>query len=315
MGLTSSQAEAINALMPGFQLYRVGDHLKESLEGDAPGDKLYVDANIGDDGGSYGESWDKPKRTLQGAVDLAYARGLDAVRIHGNGKFREEVVIPNGMGGVAFIGSAYRKPTHADAPWPSGFSWLAPASPTAATPLVKVRSQGCSFRRILFDAPVDAAAVLLEGNALSGDSEYSAGACRLIDCRFDSGQSGIEDSGGAGFVVVEGCQFYRLTNGIKTLNTAVAVPLNWIVQGCDFFDNTNHIIVSASRWAIRYNTFMKHTTVAISTVAVSSQGEYNSVHHNMLSGTYSEAGGYFADTTDEWYNFLKAGATSDLPAG
>ena len=49
---------------------------------------------------------------------------------------------------------------------------------------------------------MDAAAIYLERNALSGTSEYDASHASIIGCRFDAGLVGIENAGGCGFVTV-----------------------------------------------------------------------------------------------------------------
>lgn len=271
----------------------------------------YVDANNGDDDNG-GSRWGDAFATIGAA--LAVCGEGDTIML--SGKFREELTLTNTIGGVHFLGAAVRLPAHADSPWPSGASWLPPASPTAATPLIKVRSQGVTFENILFDCPVDAAAILLQRNALSGDSEYDGSHAHIINCRFTSGQSGIENDGGCGFVIVEGCRFYDLTDGIKCLNTAVAVPLRWIIRNNEFLTNTNHIQSSFSQSVIRGNTFMNHTTCAINPAYNSSQGSLNVIWGNYLSGTYQDVD-YVPGTNNEWagnFNSLSGGVTAIDPA-
>jgi hypothetical protein len=173
------------------------------------------------------------------------------------------------------------------------------------------------------DVPVDAAAIKLLRNAESGEDEYDASHAKFEDMRFDGGLTGIENSGGASFVTVRGCDFRGLTNAILCSSTGVAVPLRWKIQFNEFMDNTNHVISSFSRSVIRGNIFGKFTTEALNTIYNSAQGEYNVVGpDNVFSGDVDTAEGYTGDSTDTWAgNFamtvtgsaVATGSTNILP--
>lgn len=277
-----------------------------------PGVSFYADATNGSNDND-GRSWQTAKATIAAALALMG----EGDRLYISGKFREEVTLSNLLGGVSIIGADDRLPAHADSPWPSGASWLPPASPTATTPLLVLRSQGVTLENILFDCPVDAAGVKLERNALSGDNEYDASHANIKNCRFTSGDTGIENAGGASFVVVEGCRFYDLTNAIKCTSTSVAVPLRWIVRKNYFVKNTNHLISSLTDSVVEENVFTRHTTEAINAKYNANQGEYNTFVRNALGGTYSIVGGYTPGANDEWggnFNSLSGGVTADDPA-
>lgn len=277
-----------------------------------PGNTYYADANNGSDSNS-GGSWSGAKLTIA----AAHALMDEGDRLYLSGKFKEQVTLTNTVGGVTIEGADDRLPAHADAPWASGASWLPPDAPAAATALLTVRSQGVTVKNILFDAPSDAAAIKLSRNALSGNSEYDASHFNAVNCRFTSGQSGIENDGGCSFVVVEDCRFYDLTNAIKCLGTAVAIPLRWIIRRNEFVKNTNHVVSSLEDSVIRDNTFLRHTTDAIKTTYNGGQGSYNAIWGNLLAGTYSIAGGYTGAATDEWggnFNVLSGGVTAADPA-
>ena len=276
-----------------------------------PGASYYADANNGSDGNS-GGSWQNAKLTIASALALM----AEGDRLFLSGKFREEVVLSNLLGGVSIIGADDRLPAHADSPWPSGASWLPPAAPTAATPLLVVRSQGVTVENVLFDCPVDAAAVKLERNALSGDAEFDGSHFNARNCRFTSGLTGIENAGGCGFVIVEDCRFYDLTDAITCTSTAVAVPLRWIIRRNEFMENANHIRSSLSDSIIRDNTFAKFSALAIDPEFNSAQGGDNVIWANYLSGTYA-AGDYVPGTGNEWagnFNSLTGGVTAADPA-
>lgn len=277
-----------------------------------PGATYYADANNGSDSNS-GGSWGGAKLTIAAAVALM----SEGDTLYLSGKFREQVTLSNLHGGISIVGADDRLPAHADAPWPSGASWLAPASPASTTALLTVRSQGVTVKNILFDAPSDDACIELERNALSGDSEFDASHFNAVNCRFTSGAAGIENDGGASFVIVEDCRFYDLTNGIICSSTSVAVPLRWIIKDCVFMQNTNHIQSTMTDSVIIDNVFGKFTTIGID-LAQNGAGTDNVVARNALSGTYSAGGGYVvAGSSDEWggnYNSLSGGVTAADPA-
>lgn len=260
------------------------------------------------------------------AQALTNAKSGDVIYVTGN--ITEEITGSNLLEDISIIGFANR-PRHADhardalaGTTVSGASWREAASHGATTPLLKIRAQGWHIENILFVPPSDAAALELERNALSDVSEFDASHLTVKDCRFAGGQSGIEDDGGCFNVLVENCIFHGSTNAIKTLNTAVAVPLAWVVDKCHFRQNTNHIVVSAAHWVIKNSVFGKFTTDAINLTAVAGNDAAeleNVVVNNALSGTYSNAGGYRdgGGTTDEWggnYNSLAGGVTAAQPA-
>lgn len=277
-----------------------------------PGARFYADANNGSNSNG-GGSWGSAKLTIAAALALM----SEGDTLYLSGKFKEQVVLSNLHGGVSIIGADDRLPAHADAPWPSGASWLPPDSPTATTPLLELRSQGVTLKNILFDCPSDAAGVKLSRNALSGNSEYDASHANIVNCRFTSGATGIENAGGASFVIVEDCRFYDLTNAIICTSTSVAAPLRWIVRNNVFMQNTNHVQSTFVDSVISDNVFGKFTTQALD-LAQNGAGTDNVVTRNALSGTYSAVGGYVvAGASDEWggnYNSLSGGVTAADPA-
>lgn len=268
----------------------------------------FVDAQRGSDAAD-GRDPANPRKTLTpliGAGSSSLAQSGDTIYVVGN--ITEEITAWNLLEDISIVGVANR-PRHADhardiATYPtypgvSGASWRQAASHGTATPLLAIRGQGWHIENLLMVPPSDAAAIKLQSNALSDVSEYSAGHLRVLRCRFDGGQSGIEDDGGAGFVELWGNYFRgHTTAGVKTLNTAVAVPLCWRVEKNIFMDNENHMLVSASRWVVKDNVSGLFGTVGFDLANVSAQGEYNSVHANYLSGDYDA--GYVAGSNDDW---------------
>lgn len=284
------------------------------------GNHWFVDTERGGDGNS-GKKRDAAFATMSKALSLA--KTSDVIYITGD--VREELTGDNTVFDLTIVGTG-NNPHHPDLPatgYRSGAAtWRPPASPTATTPLIKVRGRGWRFINIMFDCPVDAAAIYLERNALSGTSEYDASHASIIGCRFDAGLVGIENAGGASFCTVKGNLFRGLTEsggaGIKCTSTSVAVPLAWTIEDNRFFNNASHILSSMSYSTIKGNTFGRFTatlSVDIDDQPSANQGEYNVLWGNYFSGTYG-ATAYPPGTNNEWggnFNSLTGGVTADDP--
>ncbi len=303
--------------------------LESKLLMGGPGTDWYVRAQ--DTYGSNnadGRSWATAFRTMAQALDACET--LD--RIHFAGDVREEIGIAtitdlNLKFDITIIG--HGGPHHADQPgsgatlYNTGSAmWRPPASPTATTALLNVYGRGWKFVNIAFDCPVDAAAVQLNRNALSGTSEYDAGHAWFINCRFTDGKYGIRNAGGCGFVRVIGNRFQRISEsggaGIICTSTAVAVPLNWEIEDNIFMHNASHILSSMSYSSVRRNIFGRFTatlSVDVYNQPSAAQGEYNVITQNYLSGTYG-ATAYPAGSNNEWAgnnNVLSGGLTAADP--
>ena len=284
----------------------------------------YVDAKVGADGNS-GKRRDRPLLTMSKAFTKVDSGDTIVFR----GKVREELTTPAGVFDVTVIGAANR-PRHADdhsesstpGRGSSSATWAPPASPTTATSLCIVQQQGWSFRNILFDCPVDAAALQLNRDAAADDSERDSGHTSVYGCRFASGKIGIQNAGGAGFCHIAGNVFHLLTEsggaGIKCTSTSVAVPLTWLVEYNHFHNNASHILSSMSYSTIAHNIFGRFTatlSVDLYDQPSAGQGEYNVITQNHLSGTYG-ATAYPAGSNNEWggnLNSLSGGVTAADP--
>lgn len=269
-----------------------------------------------------GKSWATAKRTMSSV--FASLASNDVIYVAGN--VREELSTPAGIHDVTIIGVG-NKPRHSDGHTGnsgySGSTWKPPASPTTATALLNIRQQGWRVQNILFDCPVDAAAIKLTRDAGAGDAERDASHAEILGCRFASGKVGIENAGGASFVRVAGNFFHLLTEsggaGIKCTSTAVAVPLSWIIEDNHFHNNASHILSSMSYSTIRRNIFGRFTatlSIDIDDQPSANQGEYNVITQNYLSGTYG-ATAYPPGSNNEWAgnnNVLSGGLTAADPA-
>lgn len=263
---------------------------------------LYVDTFTGI-AGNEGTSWGSAMLTMTAALAAVQTGG----KIYFRGNVREECIGSNLVFDVSIIGvgSLHHPDQPTSAYHPGSSTWRAPASPTATTPLLKVRGRGWKFYNIFFDCPVDSSAVYLERNALSDASEYDASHASFINCRFVDGKWGIQDVGGCYNVTVEGCQFKAMTTAaIANTSTAVANPLNWKVVDNQFpsdtsdFGNVTHIDSPFNSAIIANNIFgtVRSTGKYIDLTG----GNNNIVTKNLLAGAY-EASDYVAGTGDVWY--------------
>ncbi len=264
--------------------------------------------------GSDSNSGLSPKSPLATiARALALVDNYDIIVI--SGVFREQVVAPTGVFDVTIIGAANRprQATTSGTATGGGATWLAPASPTALTPLLELNRQGWSIRNIMFAPTTSSAAIHLTRSA-SVDL-IDASHTTIADCYFaqgGTGSIGIEDANGAGFVLVERCRFFGMTGtAILSLATGAAVPLRWQIRDCVFGENTNDIKMSLSYAVIERNQFLTAgsgaTNKVISTTFISVQGGNNHITLNQFSNTEGQiapGNGYTGAASDTWMNYV-----------
>ena len=267
----------------------------------------FVDTVNGNDGAT-GESFDQAKLTVNGVFTDPNFGSLDVIEI--NGKVREQLVAPLGVYGVTIIGNN-TTPRHDLAS-----SWVPPAAPVAATPLLELREQGWVIQNLLMQAPTDAAAVMLHRaeSATYPDPSHA----QFLGVRFAGGSIGIQDNGGCFNVKVLGCTFQSLTGAaIRTSSTAIAVPLMWEIRGNRFLLCTNGIQVSLNDSQITGNVIEKATTETINTIYASAQGARNFValnEFNIAAADFDPAGGVTGSATDHWHNYLNDTEEFGVPA-
>lgn len=265
---------------------------------------------VGSDGNS-GLSPLTPFATVERAFE--FIKSYDVIVI--DGVIREQIVAPAEVYNVTVMGGCNltpRQATSSGVATGGGASWLPPTSPTAATPLLEVYSAGWSFIDIQFNPHTSSAAVRLTRSASVDATDGSH--ARFENCYFSgggSGQIGIEDNGGCGFVQVHGCRFQNLASAILSLGTAAAVPLSWHIAGNRFQQNTNDVKMSLSYGIIERNHFMTAgsgaTNKVISTTFISAQGGNNHVTLNQFSNTEAEiapGSGYTGAASDTWMNYV-----------
>ncbi len=234
------------------------------------------------------------------------------------GVLREQAVAPDGVFDVMVVGAANRprQATSGGVPTGGGAYWTAPTSPVATTPLIELVRAGWTFENICFNPTTSSAAVRLTRSA-SVDL-IDASHAQFINCYFvggGTGQIGVEDNGGCGFVLVDGCRFKLLTGtALLSLNTAAAVPLDWMITNNKFNQNTNDVKMSLSWALIQWNKFMTAgsgaTNKVISTTFISAQGGNNHVIDNQFTNAEAEiapGSGFTGAASDTWRNFVNNG--------
>jgi hypothetical protein len=250
---------------------------------------------------------------------LSVAETLDTIFVWGD--VREEIVGNHLVFDLTIVGlGSLHHPDSPAAGYKVGSSmWRPPASPTAATPLLKLRGRGWRFVNIVFDSPVDAGAVYLERNALSGTSEYDPSHASFLSCRFVDGKYAIEDNGGSYNITLDDCEFKAMTTAaIANTSTSVANPLNWKIRNCRFpsnvssFGNATHIDSPLNCSIIKKNIFGTVTSTAKYVDLTGGNG--NVVTENVMAGAY-DTSDYVSGTGDVWYQNWTAVTATTSPEG
>ena len=268
--------------------------------------------------GSDGSNGKTPKTAfLTMTKAFEFIRSGDVIWVRGN--IREQISTPAGVFDVTVIGCRTRHADgHAADMTNGGYSsttWKTPASATSATPLLTVRQQGWKFYNILWDGPSDAAAIQLFRDAGSGDDEDDASHAIIQGCKFVAAQNHIELKGGLSQVEIYSNLFFGATADsiLETVGAGVGTNNYHRIIGNSFHNNASHIDVGLNYATVKDNVFGAASGDKVDLRT----GSENVVVGNALYGTYSNAGGYYAGTNDEWggnYNSLSGGVTAADPA-
>lgn len=232
-----------------------------------------------------------------------------------DGVFREQCVAPQDVFDCKIIGAGNnpRQATDGGVATGGGASWLAPSSPTATTPLLKLREQAWKLGNIQM-APVASSACVRVSRAETA-TDMDGGHTAFVDMYMVGGGAngiGIEDVGGCGYVTVDNCRFQALGDtAIKGISTGIAIPLSWKIRNNSFQQNLNDIKMSLSYAEILYNRFLTAgagaTNKVISTTALSTQGGNNQVLFNTFNNSEAQiapGSGYTGAATDLWLNYV-----------
>jgi len=231
-----------------------------------------------------------------------------------SGVLKEQAVTPQDVFDVTIMGAANRprQATDGGVPTGGGASWLAPASPVALTPLLKIREQGWTIANIQFAPVASSACVRLSRAEIASDMDGSH--ATFLECYFLGGGSsgiGIEDVGGCGQVLIDNCRFQLLTgHAIKGISTGIDVPTGWRITRNRFYDNTNAIGMSLKEGLVDHNYIRQTANTAddkVNLVKVAAQGSLNQVIRNTfpdVAANVTIAKGYKPGTTDAWRNWV-----------
>lgn len=299
-------------MLPGSVIDLAG-----SILGPNPVAPLFVDTVNGLDTND-GGSWQAAFKTMSAALTAVSTGGIIFFR----GDVREELVGSNLKFDVTIIGvgSLHHPDLPAAGYHPGACMWRPPASPTTATPLLKVRARGWKFINIAFDCPVDSAAVQIERNASSGVDEHDGSHASFIGCVFRQGAYGIYDVSGVHNITVQDCEFFMLTTcAIQFGNTSViALPLKWTIKANRFFGkgstagNGAHIQSALTASIIQDNVLgtLESTGKYIDLTG----GSGNVVCTNVFGGVY-DTGDYVGGTNDVWLGNRVAVKATTAPDG
>lgn len=226
------------------------------------------------------------------------------------GVLKEQAVAP-AVYDVLVLGAANkgRQATSGGVPTGGGASWLAPASPAATTPLIRVVAQGWRFENIQF-APVAASACITfdrrETTAIP-DSSHSL----VKGCYFSAG-----GAGGIGIegievkrLFVEDCDFEGLGTAIKsTAGDGIAQPQFWQIVKNNFLYNTNDVIAALDKSLIYKNIFFGTNPVEgnqrLKLDGGSGRNRVLLNHFSDIAADVTIAKGYKAGTDDVWSNYV-----------
>lgn len=276
---------------------------------------FYVHAAAGNDAND-GLSPDAPMKTIT-AVMLRIGSG-DV--IHLNGKFTENVTTPVGVFDVTIIGEGNR-PRHADLHTTyNGYSTADWRASSSSSPNLKIMQQGWRIVNILFVGASSSACVQLYRDGGADSAERDASHTEFYNCRFASGQDGIEDSGGCGHVGIYDCYFTDLTGVAlkQTTGAGIGQPyFRWDVQYNRFQDCPSLTTAKAAQFfRFMFNTvsFASAPTLVFNFTS----GKQNIIIRNVFNiaaADFDPAGGVTGSgATDVWSNTLTDAIETGLPA-
>lgn len=240
-------------------------------------------------------------------------RSRDMILI--SGVLQEQAVCPVGVFDVYVLGAANepRQATTSGVPTGGGASWLAPTTPVATTPLLRVINQGWIFENIEFSPVAGAAALTFDRRETLVIPDSSHGVVR--GCYFNAG--------GAGGIGVEGIEVKKLViedcvfeatggaTGIAIKTTAgsgVAAPGHWTIRRNKFVQCINDVSCAGLVFgSIMDNTFFSTNPIEGGTrVVLTGAAGRNRVLNNNFSDVAADvtiAKGYTPATNDVWRNW------------
>ncbi len=256
------------------------------------------------DGRSWGTAFASmsPLDALLGHGDTVYLSGV--LRQQWTAPYKNDVSIIG-------VGNTPRQATSGGTANGGGATWLSPATGVDNTlALLKIMLQAWHVENIFFNnAATGAPSILIfrDGETPEADASHAT----IRGCRFNGTDDGILASGGPNFVRIQDCMFSGFSGSGDTAIKAVVgagqgVNFGWIIEGCVFYDNVNHILAPLVNGTIRDNNFIVVGNATTATIACSlTGGAKNSVYSNMFNrptASSPNATLYVGGTSDVWSN-------------
>jgi len=284
-----------------------GSSVPRGIRSDSAGIVLYVNPDANDNSDAHdGVDPERPMTTIQGAVTKLVAHqtalGWDmrGSQIVCSGlAYDEAVTIPVTLSDCSLIGagSSYNLPT-----WAS--------TGDAATPCLQVNGEGWVIEGFHFNPPAEAAGIRLDWVPATQMANETVIRGNMFNGAY-TGRFGIEHNGSPFNVHVLNNWFVEMNNAgaatafcIWCSGSSEADPYMWEIVGNRFSDSDNYIGSLNSDYGfngslIADNFFEEGLPgqIVVTTYLDLRGGSigYNTVTRNFFGGTYSQAGGYYAN--------------------
>jgi hypothetical protein len=137
---------------------------------------------------------------------------------------------------------------------------------------------------------------LYRGDGSGVDVGRDASHASFLNCKFTGANFGILNSGGASVVTVDGCDFFNFAGGTDSgiaygTDTSVALPLNWTIRNCNFWNNVRHIISPFSSAAIYNNNFgFIGSSITTTIIYSATGGKNNAIWNNKIQAASDAVG-------------------------
>lgn len=196
---------------------------------------------------------------------------------------------------------------------PSRYSPTWQGSTTANVPALDLRCVGWRISGFRFFAANKTAAAMVELRHTDTGANDIAIRTQIDNCYFDGGTVGLAGiiTHGCYDVWVKDCTFSLWNNAGNTSTaflcgtTPLAIPYRQRVENCHFYDNDNHYDCPSNGSFVSGCTFQQvgaaYTAIVnLRTSLPGNPGSNNVISGNVLTGDYSNVGGYIASATDIW---------------
>lgn len=294
-----------------------GSDVQRGLRWDSAGIVLFVDTNHpGASDAADGTDPENPLETINGAITrLTAHQTAEGRMLRGSwivlapGTYSESVTTPVATDHVTVIGGGAYGSTPTQTTW---------ASDSDDDPCLIVASWDWRFKGIRFRSPLNVPSVVLARGADApwGAAGYDGANTVIENCWFlgnMTGMGGLALHGAPYGCIIRDNWFYYHNNvgntayGISVTSAGTANPYMYRIERNYFAENDNHItraggVGSFNVSLIANNIFMTGSQVPVSggiymDLRAGTLG-MNTVTGNILSGTYSNAGGYYANAAN-----------------